>query len=100
MNSRDSSGKKSNVAWNNHIMRKFGQSIRKKIEAIGVKQNEDILKYRQNCRDCFHSIDNQLGTWCLRYHVYVFPEKGQGRNCQEFIMALCPDGPPLPYERR
>lgn len=36
------------------------------------------------CDKCFHSIENELGTWCLRYAVYVFPKYGMGRNCSEF----------------
>lgn len=36
------------------------------------------------CDKCFHHIDNELGCWCLRYHVYTFPQHGQGKNCSEW----------------
>jgi len=38
-----------------------------------------------NCMFCFHVITNDLGFFCLRYHVYVFPDKGQGKNCSAFV---------------
>jgi hypothetical protein len=43
---------------------------------------EELVK---NCRDCFHVTTNDLGYFCLRYHVYVFPDKGQGKNCSAYV---------------
>lgn len=39
----------------------------------------------KNCIRCFHETQNELGHWCLRYHVYVFPKHGMGRNCSAFL---------------
>jgi hypothetical protein len=47
------------------------------------------------CDKCFHSIENDLGHWCLRYHVYVFPKHGMGRNCSAFVGKEDHDGKAL-----